>query len=318
VTGLHVVVASHYRLPVSGYGGTERVVVALVRGLAVLGHRVTLLAAPGTRIPEATVIHVPPQQLTNHNIDLGSLVPRDADMLHIFFPVMRALSRPFVQTLEGNLRAGAAVPPNNIFVSRDHARRSGSDVFVYNGLDPADFLFRSVKDDYHLFLGRLHSAKGYRWAIEGAKRGGHRLLLAGGWRPSFARNIKYVGEVAGRRKAELLAGAKCLWMPALWDEPFGLTTIEALFSGTPVLGTHRGALPEVIAPDVGALCDTVDEMIAAAETIHTRSPEACRAHADRYFTHVVMAEEYLRMYRTLLETGTLPPGRSYNSWTSPA
>src|SRR5438552_9206324 len=42
------------------------------------------------------------------------------------------------------------------------------------------------------------SAKGYRWAIEGAKRGGHRLLLAGGWRPSFARNIKYVGEVAGR------------------------------------------------------------------------------------------------------------------------
>src|SRR3989449_8325166 len=57
VTGLHVVVASHYRLPVSGYGGTERVVVALVRGLAVLGHRVTLLAAPGTRVAEATVIH---------------------------------------------------------------------------------------------------------------------------------------------------------------------------------------------------------------------------------------------------------------------
>src|SRR6266705_4167541 len=232
VTGLHVVVASHYRLPVSGYGGTERVVVALVRGLAVLGHRVTLLAAPGTRIPEATVIQVPPQQLTNPNIDLGSLVPRDADMLHIFFPVMRAPSHPFVQTLEGNLRAGAAVPPNNIFVSRAHARRSGSDVFVYNGLDPADFLFRSAKDDYHLFLGRLQSAKGYRWAIEGAKRRGHRLLLAGGWRPSFARNITYVGEVAGRRKAELLAGAKCLWMPALWDEPFGLTTIEALFSGT--------------------------------------------------------------------------------------
>src|SRR5438034_3392874 len=196
LTAMHVVVASHYRLPVRGYGGTERVVVALVRGLAVLGHRVTLLAAPGTRIPEATVIHVPPQQLTNPNIDLGSLVPRDADMLHVFFPVMRAPSRPFVQTLEGNLRAGATVPPNNIFVSRDDARRSGSDVFVYNGLDPADFLFRSVKDDYHLFLGRLHSAKGYRWAIEGAKRRGHRLLLAGGWRPSFARNITYVGEVA--------------------------------------------------------------------------------------------------------------------------
>ena len=56
---MHVAVASHYRLPARGYGGTERVVVAVVRGLAALGHRVTLLAAPGTRVPEATVIEVP-------------------------------------------------------------------------------------------------------------------------------------------------------------------------------------------------------------------------------------------------------------------
>jgi len=306
---MHVVVASHYRLPVKGYGGTERVVVALVRALAALGHRVTLLAAPGTRVPEATVVEVPPTRIRDPALDLATLLPPGSDVLHVFFPVTRAPSHPFVQTLEGNLEAGAAVPPNNIFISRDHAQRSGSDVFVYNGLDPADFLFRSVKDGYHLFLGRLHSAKGYRWAIEGAKRRGHRLLLAGGWRPSFARNIKYVGEVAGRRKAELLAGARCLWMPALWDEPFGLTTIEALLSGTPVLATRRGALPEVVSPDVGALCDTLDEMIAAAETIHTRSPEACRAHAERYFSHVAMAEEYLRMYRHLLDTGALPPGR---------
>ena len=86
-------------------------------------------------------------------------------------------------------------------------------------------------------------------------------------------------------------------------------TIEALLSGTPVLGTHRGALPELITPEVGTLCDTVDEMIAAAESIHTRSPAACRAHAERFFTHMVMAEEYLRMYRHVLETGVLPSGR---------
>jgi glycosyltransferase involved in cell wall biosynthesis len=306
---MHVTVASHYRLPVRGYGGTERVVVALVRGLTALGHRVTLLAAPGTRIPEATVIEVAPQQLIDPNVDLGTLVPRDADMLHAFFPVMRAPSHAFVQTLEGNLQAGAAVPPNNIFVSRDHARRSGSEVFVYNGLDPADYLFRAIKDDYDLFLGRLHSAKGYRWAIAGAKRGGRRLLVAGGWRPSWRRAIRFVGTVDGTRKRELLAGARCLWMPALWDEPFGLTTVEALLSGTPVLATRRGALPELVSPDVGALCDTLEEMTAAAATIHTRRPEACRAHAERYFTHVVMAEEYARMYRHLLDTGTLPAGR---------
>ena len=306
---MHVAVFSHYRLPVKGYGGTERVVVAMVRALVELGHRVTLVAAPGTRVGDANVIEVPVATLTDSKTDLASLVPPGVDMLHAFYPLKRSPSRPFVQTLGGNLRPGAPVPPNNIFVSRDHARRYGSDVFVYNGLDPNDFLFESIKEDYDLFLGRLHRAKGYGWAIEAAKRSGRRLLLAGGWRPSLRRNIRFVGEVDGRRKTELLAGARCLWMPALWAEPFGLTTIEALFSGTPVLTTHWGALPEVVSPEVGALCDSVDEMIEAAATIHTRDPAVCRAHAERYFTHLVMAEEYLRMYRCLLDTGALPPGR---------
>lgn len=306
---MHVAIASNYRLPVTGYGGTERVVVALVRGLAALGHRVTLLAAPGSRVREATVLEIGPGRLTDSSVKLAGLIPRDVDILHAHFPVQRRPERPFVQTFHGNLLPGGAVLPNAIFVSHDHARRFGSDVFVHNGLDPADYLFRSQKDEYDLFLGRFHRAKGYRWAIAGAKRSGRRLLLAGGWRLSLRRNIRYVGRVEGRKKADLLASARCLWMPALWDEPFGLTTIEALFSGTPVLGTRRGALPEVITPEVGALCDTLDEMITAAETIHTRDPHACRAHAERYFSHIVMAEEYVRMYRSLLSAGTLPRGR---------
>jgi glycosyltransferase involved in cell wall biosynthesis len=134
------------------------------------------------------------------------------------------------------------------------------------------------------------------------------LIVAGGWRPSFTGSIKFVGEVDGTTKAALLARARCVWNPAEWDEPFGLVTIEALLSGTPVLGTHRGALPELITPEVGALCDTEDEMIAAAATIHTREPAACRHHAERYFTHRVMAAEYVRLYSHLLERGTLPPG----------
>lgn len=305
---MHVVVASHYPLPVTGYGGTERVVVALVRGLAALGHRVTLLAAPGTRVPEAAVIEVPPAQLTRPTADLAALMPRGSDILHAHFPVRRPLAHPFVQTLHGNLDVGEPVPPNTIFLSRDHARRHGREAFVYNGLDPADYVFRAAKADYDLFLGRLHSAKGYRWAIAGARRTRRRLLVAGGWRPTLRSSVRFVGQVAGERKAELLAGARCLWMPALWDEPFGLTSIEALLSGTPVLATRRGALPEVITPEVGALCDTLDEMIAAAETIDTRDAAACRARAERYFTHRAMAEEYLRMYRALLEAGALPPG----------
>ncbi|MGH7700976.1 MAG: hypothetical protein ACREMJ_10730, partial [Gemmatimonadales bacterium] len=87
------------------------------------------------------------------------------------------------------------------------------------------------------------------------------------------------------------------------------TNIEALFSGTPVLGTRRGALPEILTPEVGALCDTMEDLIEASRTIATRSPEACRAHAARFFTHIRMAEDYVALYRHLLETGRLPPGR---------
>jgi glycosyltransferase involved in cell wall biosynthesis len=111
--------------------------------------------------------------------------------------------------------------------------------------------------------------------------------------------------VDGNGKAALLARARCLWNPALWDEPFGLVSIEALFSGTPVLGTRRGALPEIVAPDVGALGDTLEDLMDAAATIGRRDPEACRDHALRHFTHRAMVERYVVLSRRLVETGSL-------------
>jgi len=311
---MHVAVASHHRLPVSGYGGTERIVTALARGLVALGHRVTMLAPPGTAIPGTSLVAIPAKAFKDPKFSVATYVPRDADVLHAHFVVRVAPQAtdgpPFLQTLYGNLKADEPVPPNNVFLSANHAGRNRSKVFVYAGLDPAEFQFQARKEDYDFFIGRLHHAKGYHWAIEGAQRTGRRLILAGGWRPTLSRGIKYVGEVDGDKKTQLLANARCLWMPALWDEPFGLTNIEALFSGTPVLGTRRGALPEILTPEVGALCDTLDEMVEASKTIESRDAGACRTHAERYFTHLVMAEEYVRLYQHLLNSGTLPEGRA--------
>jgi glycosyltransferase involved in cell wall biosynthesis len=214
-----------------------------------------------------------------------------------------------VFTLHGNLGPGREPPPNTIFVSADHARRHGGSAFVYNGVDPSEFVFRAIKADYDLFLGRLHSVKGYRWAVEGAKRAGRRLVVAGGWRPAFRRGLRFVGSVDGSRKAELLADAACLWMPALWDEPFGLTLVEAMMSGTPVLGTRRGALPEIVSEEAGALGDTLEDLVRLRASIDHRDPQACRSYAERRFTHVRMAEEYVRMYQEYITTHMLPPGR---------
>jgi glycosyltransferase involved in cell wall biosynthesis len=306
---MHIAVISNHRLPVKGYGGPQRVVVALVRGLAELGHRVTLIAAPGTKLATATVVEATTRDLRHGGATLAPYVPRDADVAHAHFPLRSWASPiPLLHTLHVNWKPGVSLPSHPVFVSRDHATRHGAAAFVHNGLVPGDFTLRRRKEKWDLFLGQLHSAKGYHWAIEAAKRAGRRLILAGGWRPSFSGGIKYVGEVDDRQKAALLARARCLWNPALWDEPFGLVSIEALFSGTPVIGTRRGALPEIITPEVGALGDTLEDLIAAADQIHTRDPERCRARAESRFSHLAMATGYVSMYQTLVATGQLPGG----------
>jgi glycosyltransferase involved in cell wall biosynthesis len=306
---MHIALYFHGRLPVHRYGGTQRVIVWLARGLADLGHQVTLLAPLGSQIREANLIGLDPHQVHRPEFDLAPLLPPSLDILHAHAPLSRAPAFPHVFTLHGNLRAGSTPSASTIYLSADHAQRHGGRAFVYNGVDPAELVFRPTKSDYDLFLGRLHRVKGYRWAIAGAKRSGRRLLLAGGWRPSIRRGVRFVGSVAGSRKAELLAGAACLWMPALWDEPFGLTLAEAMMSGTPVLGTRRGALPEIVSEDVGALGDTLDDLVELRTTVARCRPDACRARAERWFSHIVMAQEYVRMYQHHLATHSLPPGR---------
>jgi glycosyltransferase involved in cell wall biosynthesis len=304
---MHVALYSNSRLPARGYGGTQRVVVWLARGLAELGHRVTLLAPAGSRIREADVIELHPKALQKADFDVGRFVPDSVDLLHTHAPLARVRNYPTVFTQHGN-RAEGTAPPNTIFLSANHARRHGGTAFVYNGVDPSEFVFRPHKAGYDLFLGRLHSVKGYRWAIEGAKRAGKRLIVAGGWRPSLRRSIRFAGAVDGERKAELLAGAECLWMPALWDEPFGLTLIEAMVSGTPVLGTRRGALPEIVTSEVGRLGDTLAELVELRGTLEQCDAHACRSRAERWFSHTRMAQNYLRMYHCYLEEGRLPAG----------
>lgn len=300
---MRVALLYHGRLPAEGYGGTERVVVWLARGLAELGHEVVLLAGPGSRVPEARLVPVDPRAAEHSGFDPRRFLPPGVDVLHAHRPIA-VPGVPTLWTLHGTANQ-PGYPPNMVGVSRDHAARSGAAAFVYNGLDPAEYRFRAAKEAYDLFLGRLHSAKGWQWAVEGARRAGRRLVVAGGLKTLFRRGVRTVGRVSGARKRELLAGAACLWMPARWDEPFGLTLIEAMVSGTPVLGTRRGALPEIVSPDTGALGDTLDELVAARPGLARLDPEACRARVLELFTHRAMAESYLRLYREVVNTGLI-------------
>jgi glycosyltransferase involved in cell wall biosynthesis len=305
---MHIVQFHHVRLPVPKYGGAERIVVWLSQGLVELGHPVTLLAPKGSHVAGVRVVEVSPQDVLTPEFDLHRYVGEHVDIMHYHCPVRHPPRVPFVWTLHGNMGDGERSDARTICVSQDHARRHGTAAFVRNGVRLDEYEFRDAKDDYDLFLARLHSAKGWRLAVAAAKRSRVRLVLAGGWRPSVSRFVKFVGEVGGARKRELLAGARCLWMPVRWDDPCPVNVLEALASGTPIIASPHGSLPELVSPDTGGLGETLDELVALRGRLEQWDPRACRARAERYFTHRVMAEQYLRMYRALLETGTLPPG----------
>jgi glycosyltransferase involved in cell wall biosynthesis len=109
-------------------------------------------------------------------------------------------------------------------------------------------------------------------------------------------NATYVGDVRGKQKAELLAGAKAFLFPTKVDEAFGLGMVEALMSGTPVICSNRGACPEIISPDVGFVCRNTEEYANAVGQIETIRPHACRDKAMREYHYLRMAADYAIEY----------------------
>src|SRR6266446_5684517 len=219
---MHIVQFHHVRVPVPKYGGGERIVVWLSQGLVARGHQVTLLAPKGSRVAGVRVVEVSPEEVLSPGFDLQRHVSEPVDIMHyhcqIHYPPS---SVPSVWTLHGNMGDGRRADARTICVSQDHARRHGTHAFVRNGVRLDEYEFKTEKEDYDLFLARLHSVKGWQVAVAAAKQCRVRLTLAGGWRPSLSRYVKFVGQVGGVRKRALLAGARCLWMPVRWEDPGG-------------------------------------------------------------------------------------------------
>jgi glycosyltransferase involved in cell wall biosynthesis len=232
------------------------------------------------------------------------------DVAHVHGVSAAGVSIPYLITVQGNSASELAPDPHKVFVSADHAKRAGSQAFVYNGVDPDEFIFRERKDDYFLFLSKVsRRVKGVDVALRLARRLGFRLVVAGGSRvglrktgglwDSLRAGVHFCGEVGGQKKAELIAGARALLFPIRWDEPFGIVVAEALISGTPVITTPVGAMPELVTPDVGFLCRDEREMADAIRHVGDIAPGACRRRALEHFTSMVCAEKYLRYYERL-------------------
>ena len=113
--------------------------------------------------------------------------------------------------------------------------------------------------------------------------------------------------MGGRRKASLLAGAKCLLIPSQAPETSSLIAMEAMASGTPVIAWRTGALPDIVVePKTGFLVESVCEMSDAIRHAANLSASACRREAEVRFSGEVMLGAYLALYKELARGSRMP------------
>jgi len=182
--------------------------------------------------------------------------------------------------------------------------------FVYNGLDPDEYIYRKEKGSGLLFLAKASwKVKNVSGAICIARKSNQTLNILGGsrwWLPHW-KGVHWRGMLGGLDKANYIAQADGLLFPVLWNEPFGIAVTEALVSGTPVLATPFGSLPELVHPEVGRVCNNYQEFIEAIPYLGNYSPKKCRDWALSQFHYLEMARKYVKYYEEVLSGGFLNP-----------
>ncbi|HEX3468401.1 MAG TPA: glycosyltransferase family 4 protein [Candidatus Elarobacter sp.] len=342
--GLRVAVlgAISHRTPPHGYGPWEQVAYDIARGLVARGADVTLFATADSSSPGRLAAVVPvaldDDPALNGEVctelHVASCFARAAefDLIHNnldWKPLLYALATaapPVVTTIHGFssphvLGAYYAGASRSFYCSISAADRDPGLAYVsttYNGIDPGAWTFRDAPGEYLLFYGRFHPEKGAHLAIEVARRAGVRLKLAGIPHDTAyfdeqiaphidGDSVQFLGHVQGAARDELLGGALALVHMTTRPERFGLTLIEAMACGTPVLGARMGSVPEIVVDGVtGFLCDDVNAAVAAVPRLAGLSRAACRERVEATFSLDRMVERYAAVYSTALRLRTPP------------
>ena len=327
-------------VPPKLYGGSERVVAYLTDELVSMGHQVTLFAS-GDSVTTAKLAPVWPRALRLDPTTIDPLAPHvlmleqvarridEFDIVHLHvdylgYSLMRRLDVPYVSTLHGRLDLPPLQPLYDLFsdspvVSISDAQRAPLPqahyvATVHHGLPERLLTPGFGAGGYLAFLGRISPEKAPDAAIRIAGKAGMKLKIAAKVdkvdREYFADRIEpllaqphveYIGEIGDHEKSEFLGNAAGLLFPIDWPEPFGLTMIEAMACGTPVIARRRSSVPEVIEDGVtGFIVETDDEAAAAVQRLRKLDRARVRRVFDERFTARRMADNYVNVYRRLI------------------
>jgi glycosyltransferase involved in cell wall biosynthesis len=334
---VHIAVLSpiSWRTPPHDYGPWESVVSVLTENLVRMGLDVTLFATGDSKTSGKLAAVCPRAYSEDHSVD-----PKVAECLHIsevferaadydlihnhfdFLPLTYSglVETPVVTTIHG-FSSPSIIPVYRKYNARGHyVAISESDkspqlkyvATIHHGIELAQFPYVDAAGKYLLFFGRIHPEKGVREAIEVAQHAGIRLVIAGIIQDQeyFATevephidgtSVEYLGSVGPDRRADVLGHALALLHLISFDEPFGLSLIESMACGTPVIAFNRGSIPEIIRDgETGYVVEDIDGATGAVAAIGEIDRSICRADVEDRFTGTRMARDYVRVYRKIL------------------
>lgn len=323
-----------WRTPPRHYGPWELVTSLLTEALVAKGVDVTLFATQDS-ITTARLAGVVPRGYEEdpaidakvweyaHQSHLFArasefdLIHNQADFpAHAYAPL---IDTPMVTTIHG-FSSERILPMYKPFEERVHyVAISDADrhpalryaATIHHGIRLDEFAFDAAGSDELLFFGRMHPDKGAAEAIAVAQATGRRLNLYGivqdqGYferevQPHLGDRIVYHGPVGGEERIRALGNARALLHLINFDEPFGLSVIEAMACGTAVIAVRRGSMPELIDDgETGLLVTTADEAVAAVERVGSIDRAACRRAIEARFSVEAMADAYIALYRRVL------------------
>jgi len=325
-----------HRVPPRSYGPWEQVAATIAEGLVARGHDVTLFATadsvtsgrlhaeapagyeedPSVDAKVSEALHI---AAVFERADEFDVISNQFDFLPLVF--CRLTSTPVVTTIHG-FSSERIVPVYRAYddvahyVAISEADRRADLTYaatIHHGIDTTAFHLGSGDGGYLLFLGRIHPDKGTAWAIEVARRAGLPLVIAGVIQDAeyYRREVEphldggsvaYVGPVGPDERDRLLGGARALLHLIAFDEPFGLSVVEAMATGTPVVAFPRGSMPEIVRPGVsGFLVDSSTAAVTAVAAAADLDRAACRADALARFSSDRMVDDYERLFRRIVE-----------------
>jgi glycosyltransferase involved in cell wall biosynthesis len=325
-----------WRTPPRMYGPWEQVASSITEGLLARGMEVTLFAT-GDSITNGKLESVSKSGYAEDS----NLDPKVLECLHIshlmeqaerfdiihnhfdFLPLSfsRLIETPLITTIHG-FSSPKILPvfrkynESTTYISISNSDRHPDLDYlktIYHGINPRDFTFSEKKEEYLLFFGRIHPEKGAHDAIEIAKQTGYPIKLAGLIQDQEYFNkeiyphidneqVLYLGNAEPTLRNKLLGGAKALLHPIFFEEPFGLSVVEAMMCGTPVVAYSRGSMPELIADGrTGFLVKGMEEAVESIKKLDQINHLACRNFAIQHFGLERMVEEYLSAYEVVIE-----------------